>query len=398
MAVAPTVVERLTALSIQFVGLAFLAGGIAVVAAFLYRWYVRDRIPWGLALLVGLAGVAAYLNTTTVLGEIISGSDDVTQAQEALFNIGAFGAGAVGARIGRRTGDGFADGLFGTTAVSTFDEGVGRVVKAVGRVITVELPPEIDDVVGYDPVSPATKEALADRRFLFPRGLTVDELRDRLVARIKTDYAVGHVDLDLDTDGTVTFLAVASRAAGIGPTLAPATKAIALRADPGFAASAGDVVQVWAGTPPERLFTAELRGVAGDVVTLAVDDADVQAVDQSRRHRLVTLPVADRTDREFASMLRAADETHTAVTVQPGSPLDGLAVGALDVTVLGVTSPGSQPDTLPAPSRIVAAGDVVNALARPAALRRLEAAAAGPPPDASPGTADDGEGSFRPGP
>ncbi len=389
MAVAPSLAERLTELGIQFVGLALLAGVIALVAAFLYRWYVRERIPWGLALLLGLAGVAAYLNTTTVLGEIISGSDDVTQAQEALFNIGAFGAGAVGARLGRRSGDGFADALFGEATVSTIDEGVGRVVKAVGRVVTVELPEEIDDVVGYDPVSPATKQALAGRRFLFPRGLTVDELRSRLVTRIKADYAVGHVDVEVDADGTVGFLAVASRAAGIGPTLAPATKAIALRADPAFAASAGDVVQVWAGSPPERLFTAELRGVAGDVVTLAIDAADVDSVDQSRRHRLVTLPIGDRTDREFASILRAADETHTAVTVQSGSPIEGLTVGSLDVTVLGVTSPGSQPDTLPPPSRIIAAGDVVNAIARPEALRRLEAAAAGPVPDASAPTTDD---------
>ena len=98
---------------------------------------------------------------------------------------------------------------------------------------------------------------------------------------------------------------------------------------------------------------------------------------------------ADRTDREFASMLRAADETHTAVTVQSGSPLVGVAIGALDVTVLGVTSPGAKPDALPASSRIIAAGDVVNAIARPEALRRLEVAAAGPAPDASVARADD---------
>ncbi|MFB6310357.1 MAG: TrkA C-terminal domain-containing protein [Salinirussus sp.] len=372
---AMTPLERAVTLAGQLTGLALLAAVIALVGAVVFRWYARDRIPGFLAILLGLSAVALVLNTTSILGEVISGSEDVTRAQEALFNIAAFVMAGVGARIGARVGDGSAATVFQGVTVATIDDGVGRVVKAVGRVITVELPDEIEDVLGYDPVPTETKEALSGRRFVFPRGLTVDQLRERLVTRLRTDYAVGHVDVEIEDDGSVSYLGLGSRPAGLGPTLPPGMAAIAIRADPAFAASSGDLVQVWAGDPPERILTGELRGVAGDAVTLAVDAADARRVDPSTTHRLVTLPLGERADREFAALLRSADETHTSVTVAPGSPLDGMTIGALDVTVIAITPPDAEVDALPAPTRVIAAGDVVHAIARPEALRRLTTAA-----------------------
>ncbi len=371
LATAP-VADRLMTLLVQLVGLAILAGVIALVVAFGYRWYVRESIPRGLALLVALSGVAAYLNTTTILGEIIGGTDDV--AQEALFNIVAFGAGIAGAYVGRAVGDGSAANVFSVTTFGDVDDGVGRLVTAVGRAVTVELPAEIDDIVGYDPVPPETKAALAGRTFVFPRQLTVGELHDRLITRLKADYDVGHVDLELDQDGSVRHLGIGSLAAGIGPTLPPATSAMAIRADPAFAASAGDVVQVWETEPPERVLTAELRGVAGDVVTLALDASDTAKLDQSETYRLVTLPVEDRPDREFAALLREADETFSSIPIAEGSVLDGIAVGAIDATVVSVTPATGPATVLPGPEVVLGAGDVIHAIARPEALRRVEAA------------------------
>jgi len=368
--------EQVVEVLAQLSGLAILAGTVALVAAFAYRWYVREPIPVGLAILVGLSAVAAYLNTTTVLGEVLVGASGAAQAQEALFNITAFGAGLAGAGVGRRVGDGFGRDVFDATAVAEVEDGVGRLVTALGRVVTVTLPDEVDDVVGYDPVPAATKEALAGRSFVFPRGLTVEELQDRLVARLKTDYAVGTVDVELEADGTVTYLALGSRAAGIGPTLPPSTNAVAIRADPAFAASSGDLVQVWETAPARRVLTAELRGVADDVVTLAIDAADTPKLDPREEYRLVTLPVEDRPDREFASLLRAADETYAAVTVGPDSPLHGSPIASLDVTVLSVAPAAGDPVVLPASDHEVSAGDVIHAIARPETLRRLESAAA----------------------
>ncbi len=387
---AASTTERLTTLLAQLSGLAILGGLVSIVAAFAYRWYVREPIPRGLAILLGLSAVAAVLNTTTVLGEVLlDGSSDATRTAEAFFNIAAFGAGFAGATVGRRLGDGFGTDIFDVTTFAEVDDGVGRLVKAVGRVVTVDLPEDIDDVVGYDPVPETTKAELAGKTFVFPRNLTVDQLRDRLVSRLKTDFAVGHVDVELDDDGTITYLAFGSRAAGIGPTLPPATNALAIRADPAFAASAGDLVQVWETDPARRVLTAELRGVADDVVTVAIDAADTSKLDPTTEYRLVTLPVEDRPDRAFASLLRAADESFASATVVAGSALDGIAVGGVEVTVLSVVPAGEDPVVLPTADHVLGAGDVVHAIARPEALRRFESAATTPIVDDAAGAATD---------
>jgi hypothetical protein len=370
--------EQVTAVATQLLGLAVFAGLLAAVVALLYRWASREQVPVALALLVGLSGVAVYLNTTSVLGRVIAGETALTtDVGHALFNIGAFLAGGVGSVVGQRAGDRFSTDVILDTETSDVDEEVNRLVRTVGRVIVVTLPDDIDDVVGYDPVAEETKEKLAGKRFLFPRTLTVAQLQDRLVARLKTDYGVGTVDLELTDDGTVEYLGVGSRAAGIGPTLPPATNAVAIRADPAFAASAGDIVQVWETDPMRRVLTAELRGVADDVATVAIDAADTPKIDPRQRYRLVTLPVEDRPEREFASLLRAADETFSTITAEAGSPLHGMPVGALDVLVIAVKpdDSGSAPVPLPAGDQLLTPGDTVFVIGRPESLRRLEIAA-----------------------
>ena len=371
------VAGALARLAAQLVGLALLAGVVAAVVAFAYRWYVRERVPRGLALLVGLAGIAVYLNTTAALGQAITGSGNPADVEVALFNIAAFASGTVGAILGRRVGDRVASEVFAGSDAAV-DKGVGRLVRTVGRVITVELPEEVDDLVGYDPVPATTKETLAGRTFVFPRGLTVAQLRERLVDRLETDYPVGHVDVELTADGSVEYLAVGARAAGLGPTLPPGTAAVPVRADPALAASAGDTVQVWETDPPRRVLTAELRGVGGDVVTLAVDAADTPKLDPERTYRLVTLPVEDRPDREFVSLLRAAREAVSSATVAADSPLDGLPVGALSLSVVAVTSADGAVVPTPARRHVLAPGETVFAIGPPEALRRLERGAAAP--------------------
>ena len=367
----------------QIAGLAVLAGSLAGIVALIYRWYARERIQQGLPVLVGLAGVAAVLNTSTALGQVIDG--DPLSTRLALFNIAAFAVATFAATVGVRAGDRFGAVLFSSASTQGFEGEVSRVVEAVGRVISVEMPDEIGDIVGYDPVAEETKSKLAGRTFLFPRRLTVADLESRLVTRLKADYGVGHVDIEVAADGTVEYLAVGSRAAGIGPTLPPETAAVAVRADPAFAASAGDVVQVWRTDPMERVTTAELRGTVGDVVTLAVDAADTPKLDADTRYRLITLPVVTRADREFASLLRAAEETMALVEIGEGSPLVGQPLGSLAVAIVALRAAEGGVQPLPGRERLLAAGDCLYAVARPEELRKLEAAA-GADETATPGT------------
>lgn len=358
----------------RVLGTAVLAGFLAAAVALLYRWYVRERVPAGLALLVGLAGVALVAGTTSLLAQELAPGGRDPDALAALANVVTFLVGGFGAYTGLRLGDALGVDLFAATGGDRIEGEMSELVKAVGRVIAVDIPDDIDDIVGYDPVPDATKEKLAGHTFFFPRRLTQAELRERFVSRLKTDYGVGHVDVEFDASGGIDYLAVGTRAAGIGPTLPPATNAVAIRADPAHAASAGDLVQVWGTDPMQRVLTGELRGVTGEVVTVAIDAADTPKLDPTTEYKLVTLPVQDRPDREFASLLRAADETLATITVQPGSRADGMAVGELGVTVAAITREDEPPTTLPDRTRALRSGDVLYAIATPDALRKLEAA------------------------
>jgi hypothetical protein len=359
------------------VGLGLLSGALGAVVGFVHRWYARSRVPEGLAVLIGLSGVALSLQTREALGGVITGSPAGAQTLEPsviVLNTLILGVSVVTAVGGGRSGDQFGEVLFRRRPGRSVD--VTQLVRAGGRVITVDLPDDLEDMDGYDPVDPAVKASLAGESLVFPRGLTVEELRDRLVTRLESDYGVGHVDVDVDADGTIAYLAVGSRESGLGPTLPPETCAVAVYADPAFAASAGDVVQVYRrGEEPELVCSGELRGTADDVVTLAVDAADAPDLDGTTRYRLVTLPVEPRSDREFASLLRAAEETMGVVTLEAGSPLVGSPLGSVDAAVVAVRTVDGDVAPIPPRSHVLAAEESLYVIARPDRLRKLDSAA-----------------------
>jgi hypothetical protein len=368
---------------VRAAGLAVLAFALAGVIGLVHRWYAAQPVPEGLSVLVGLSGVALYLSSIAALpalSGVIGGDTEVLTLDAAVFNVSVFLVAGVVAAAGGRAGDRLGTGAFALSGADRVEGEVSRVVQAVGRVVTVELPEGIDDIDGYDPVPPETKAEIAGSTLVFPRRLTVDELRKRLVERLRTDHGVGQVDIDIDETGAVGFLALGSRESGIGPSLPPGTAAVPVRADPPNAARAGDVVQVFRpvdGGEPERVTTAEVRGSAEDVVTLAVDETETEALDDSTRYRLVTLPTSPRADREFASLLRAAEETMGVATVAEGSPLVGATIGALAPAITAIRPVDAPVEALPGHDRTLAAGETLYAVARPALLRRLEAAARG---------------------
>ena len=362
---------------IVFTVFAAVSGGLAGIV---YRWYAAERVSDGLSVLVGLSVVAVYLNTAGALGDVIGGNIDLLAVETAVFNTVTFFLAGIAAAVGGRLGDRIGTGMF-TTSIDSIDRDVGRIVRTVGRVTSVEVPTEIDDIDGYDPVDTATMGKLAGQTLVFPRRLTVEELRTRFIERLQTDYGIGHVDVDFADDGTVEYLAVGGRESGIGATLPPGSAAVAVRADPPNNASPGDTVQVWTeGDPatetgPQRVTNAEIRGTADDLVTLAMDEPDAKRLDQDRRYRLVTLPVEPRADREFAAQLRSAEETMSAVSVGEGSVLVGNSVSAIDVIVVAVRSVEGDVVAIPTRSRTIEAGETIYAIGRPDRLRKLEIAA-----------------------
>ncbi|SEW26480.1 potassium transporter TrkA [Halobacterium jilantaiense] len=385
MTTPATVVDGLpTQSAVEVAAVVIVATGVVAVLAAVFRWYFRQQIPFGVALLVDATVVTLYLNTRVALGQAISGSTGPLEPLVVAFNLAAFAVAGALVVPGIRAGDRLGVLVLGATDTRELAADVGGFVQSVGRAIAVDLPEDIADIEGYDPVSGDVKSELAGKTLVFPRRLTVEQLRERVTARLKDDYDVGYVDVELDEDGTVSYLALGRRVAGIGPTLPPGTAAVAAHADPPYAASSGDLVQVWsvADSARERVATAEIRGVHGDAVTLAVDDADAQRV-AGGDFRLATLPREPGADHQFAALLRGADETMTVVSVAAGSDLDGATVRDAAGVVVAVRSSGSV-DSIPDRSRTLAAGDTVYAVVRPDAARRLETATAAPDaPDAT---------------
>lgn len=362
----------------RVIGFTLLALVVGVSVGALYRWYFRQRVSGGVAVLAGIGSVAIYLNTRTALNQVIADNTAVFELEAVIFNTVAFLTAGLAAAAGGRLGDQAILQFGAFTGAKEFEGEVSRVVQTMGRRIAVTLPEEVADIDGYDPVPKEAKDELASKTFLFPRRLTVDELRERLVARLKDDYQVGYVDVDLDEDGTVAYLAVGQRVPGIGPTLGPGQAATAITADPPNAASPGDLVQVWRPAtdtePAKRIATAEVRGIADDVVTLVLDEHEAREI-AGGSYRLITLPAEPRAEREFAGLLRAADETMAAVTIAAGSALVDRTVGELDVTVVAIKPTDGVVEAIPSKRRVVGAGETLYVVARPDRVRRLESEA-----------------------
>ena len=359
-------------------GVLLVAGLVVAALAVAFRWYFREQLPVGVALLVDAAVVTFYLNTRVALGQAIAGRTDVFAPEEVLFNLAAFGAAALVAPAAARVGDRAGIQLLAATGTRELEGDVGRLVKSVGRAVAVELPTDIEDIEEHDPVAAAVKTDLAGKTLIFPRRLTVSELQDRVVTRLKDDYDVGYVDVELAEDGTATYLALGRRTAGIGPTLPPGTGAVAVRADPPNVAGPGDLVEVWRtdSRPAERVATAELRATCEDTVTLSLDELDARDI-AGRDYKLLTLPYEPGADRQFASVLRNADETMVVATVDADSDLDGATVVSVEGVVVAVRGERGV-DAIPAGKRELAAGDTLYVVARPDVARRLDAAASAP--------------------
>ncbi|MFC7068121.1 potassium transporter TrkA [Halobaculum lipolyticum] len=404
----------------RLVGFAIASFVVAAAGAAAYRWYVGEPVPEGLTTLLGTATVAVYLNTVGLFSTVIPvaggpAATDPFAPATVLSNVVSLLVAAGASPVGRRAGDRFATNVTAVAGADRVEGELSRFAKRVGRIRAVDIPDEVADIDGYDPMDDATKERLAGETLLFPRRLTDGELRDRLVTRLKEEYGVGHVDAEFD-GVELTHLGVARRMAGIGPTLGPGACAVAVRADPPHGAGPGDAVQVWrrvertadpapsaaTGEPEadggsdgepsfERVAAAELRAVAGDVVTLAVDEADAGSFDADADYRLVTMPTSPRADREFASLLRVADETMAAVAVRAEGALAGTPVGDLAGTVVAVEAADGSVEPIPPRGRTLAVEETVYVVARPEVLRELERRAAGTPTDTDGGVDGDGE-------
>ncbi|MFW6449351.1 MAG: cation:proton antiporter regulatory subunit [Halobacteriota archaeon] len=371
-------VDEVLELGGRIVGLAVLALLISLVASLVYRWHVDEELPQGVGLLLGASAVAIALNTTAALGQSLGGTTELLTARAASFTILAFSVSGVASEAGRLGGDRLGRRLPPGRGLRDLDGEVTSFIQGAGRTIRVDLEAEIQDIDGFEPVRPDLKEDLAGRTMTFPGRLTVDELHEAFETRLQSEIGIRKVDVEIDEAGAITYLAVGRGAAGIGHTIPPGEVALAIRADPAFAAGPGDQVRVWWTDPePRQLLTAEIRSVVEDIVTVSVPEGDVSLLAPESGYRLVTLPKAPRPDRDFAGALRRANESVTRVTIDDGSDVVGRSVADIGVTALAIESMDGSIDAPPTATSRLQPGDTVIAMGRPDALRRFELVAQG---------------------
>lgn len=358
--------------------LGVFSGVVALLTATAFRWHLDEELPQGVALLFGTGAIALWLNTTASIGQAIGGTTDLLTLRAAGFTILAFGLGALAAESGRIVGDTVGARLRRRSAFDGTAEGVTHLLRGGKRGLRVELPADIHDIDGYDPVREDIKDQLAEETMIFPGAFTLEELHEAFSARMDSEYGIGKVDVEFTPDGEITYLAVGRGMAGIGHTLPPGTVAVAIRADPAFSASPGDAVRIWRTDPaPVQVATGELRGIINDIVTVAIDADDADALSDEGPYRLMTMPAGQRADREFAALLRRSNESAAEVTVPPESPVIGQRMPDVGVTVLAIERSDGSIAAPPSPETTVAGGDRLIVYGRPDAIRRFESTTQG---------------------
>nr|WP_303650321.1 potassium transporter TrkA [Halalkalicoccus sp. NIPERK01] len=341
----------MVSIAVRVLGLAVLSGAVTGTVAAGYRLYARETMPARLGVLVGLSAVAVWLNTVVALTQYVDTGTDPLATTRAVRNVLAFAASAGAADVGRRVGDRLAANSSVLAGARSVEGEVSPLVKAVGRVITVTLPATVEDAPGYEPIPEETKEELAGATLVFPRGLTVAELHERLETRLADDHGIGHVDCEIGTDGTVTDLAVGLRASGLGPRLAPGTAALAIHADPAPGASPGDTVQLW--REGERVATGELRDASDEAATVALESSLTPL--PPGEYRLVTLAEGNGAERSARALFRSGVNERRA-----DAALAGTRVREHEGVVLAVG--GERFEALPDPDRRLEEGEVVYVL------------------------------------
>jgi hypothetical protein len=136
IAVAPPVdvgFDRPRQAAVTLVTFAVTAVLVAGAAALTYRWYFRDEIPEGVTVLLGVAVVALYLNTTSLGAIAVGESPALLEPQSVFFNVVSLGVAAVTAPPGRYVGDRLAVDVFALSGARQLEGELSGIVRAVGR-------------------------------------------------------------------------------------------------------------------------------------------------------------------------------------------------------------------------------------------------------------------------
>jgi len=225
--------------------------------------------------------------------------------------------------------------------------------------VRVTVDGEVADLEGYPPLPPELRATLSAGEWRFPADLGLPALEDRLAERLRAEHDLAAVDVRVDERGRAT-LAAAPPQGSLSRRVPDGERAVSVTAlvPTGVArrddvelttpdgAVTGTVVSARSDRPPgapdggavvedgaERAGpTAAPTTDGGDGrVTVAVDRDEVATLLGVDRARLVVTARGTRREYELLSLLRSAGDRLRRVTVVEDGPLDGAALGTVDL-------------------------------------------------------------------
>lgn len=283
--------------------------------------------------------------------------------------------------------------------------------------LRVRVVGSVDDVEGYPPLPQSLRAEIAGSEWRFPVDLTVSQLETRLAERLRTEYDLGDVTVDIDERGRAS-VAAAPPFSGLSRRVESGKRAVSVdalvptglaRGDRVTAITPGATVRgtvvsarsaaATAASGPDRQTPEETDGDADGreegpapvaapttdggegQVTIAVARTDVEPLLRADGATVVVEAAGIRREYEVISLLRRAGRRFRRLSVRAGGPLDGTTLGAADcrrqyeVAVLAArTDEGWR--FAPGGETPVAAGDELFAVGTGEALRTFEEAVA----------------------
>ena len=238
--------------------------------------------------------------------------------------------------------------------------------------VTVTVAGAVGDVEGYPPLPRDLRAQLAASTWSFPGDLPLSELEARLAERLRTEFDLTEVSVQVDSNGRASVSA-APPMSGLSRTVPKGKRAVSVstllptgvaRGDEVVARTAdasvratvlsarttdddpptprspttgsGEDVATDGGTdatgaPTPTAVAAPTTSGGEGRVTLAVDRGAATALLRADRARVRVCSRGTHREFEVVSLLRRARNRFRRVTVRAGGALDGTTIGAADV-------------------------------------------------------------------
>ncbi|WP_231185475.1 TrkA C-terminal domain-containing protein [Haladaptatus sp. DYF46] len=227
------------------------------------------------------------------------------------------------------------------------------VIERVGRFgqVRVRATGDVGDIEGYPPLPDDLRAAIAEDEWTFPGDLPIPELESRLADRLRTDYDLADVAVEIDARATATVNA-APPEGSLSRRVPPGKRAVSVDTLVPTGLSRSDTVVFSLGDEEigGTVLSAKTNGGGGanedtdapsaptpttnggdGRVTVAVSNGEARRLLDDTPTKLRVESRGTRYEFELIRLLRRAGKRWERVSIRAGSEFDGLTLGAASV-------------------------------------------------------------------